>query len=489
MSDSTNLRDIETWLARSSGLPPAEEIQLIRRHLPALAQEPASSPKRQQLLEGLHMRTSGVIEALMPRLYNVRLPISSNTRQTVRAMQDTLDGLARLGLDTVESPDSQLTGLADPIEHALWRIVEAVTQQLTLANLIAAPASPGVWLKLHRAYVAAWRHRAENRAPGGAACNLQTLYARALIAGLLPPSALSAHEWAFLHRFLGRAKTPLVVSSGVSPSSVESTLWASPETDSPPMLLNRRPPAEGTLAFYVQCSGILAEIKQALNELVQGVRDPEFLPSDTSPRTASIALRRLRDHLSAPRKRRFPRRRQGYRATLCVGFDEICRLLKTGLGPEDALSEWMIVNESPGGYAAMHVSGRPRKAQVGDLVALRRVGETQWGINVVRWALSENPEHLEFGLEELSPRAISGYMATPGQPQASHPLALLLPAMPPLRAGDALAFSPAARPAREQSHVFVCDGEKADIREFRLGRTIEQSLGIDVCLILSGEQT
>lgn len=488
MSDSATLRDIENWLSRASGLPPTEEIQKIRRHLLVVAKEPPSSAKRQHLLEGLHMRTGGAIEALMPRLYNVRLPISNNTRQTVHAMQDTLDHLARLGLDTVESPDSQLIkGLGTPIDLALWRILEALTQHLTLANLIAAPANPGTWAKLHRAYMAAWRHRAESRIPTDTPYDLQTLYARALICGSLPPSALNAHEWAFLHRFLSRAKTALAITNGVPPNPSESTLWVSPETDSPPMLIERRPPGDSTLAFFVQCSGILGEIKQALSALVQDIQSPDFLPGDTSPRTARIALRRLRDHLSAPRKRRFNRRRQGYRATLCVGFDEICQLLKSGTAPEENLSEWMIVNESPGGYAAMHVSGRPRKAQVGDLVALRREGETQWSISVVRWALSENPEHLEFGLEEVSPRAVSGYMATPGQSQGSHPLALLLPAMPPLRSTEALAFSPAARPARDQNHVFVCDGPKAEIREFRLGRPIEQSSGIDIYLTLPSE--
>lgn len=487
MSDSTALRNIESWLSHASGLPPTEEIQKIRHQLQIIDREPAASPQRQQLLEGLHMRTSGAIDALVPRLYNVRLPISNNTRQTVRSMQDTLETLARLGLDTVESPEPQADhGLGTPVDLALWRIFEALTQHLTLANLIAAPAPPGIWLKLHRAYLAAWRHGVENRPPAGAPYDLQTRYARTLIAGSLPPSALTAHEWAFLHRFLSTAKSPSEITKGIAPNRPEPTLWVSPEIDAPPALVDRRPPSDGTLAFLVHCGGILGEIKHALSALIQDSRNPDFLPADTSPRTARIALRRLRDHLSAPRKRRFNRRRQGYRATLCVGFEDISRLLKTGLESEENLSEWMIVNESPGGYAAMHVSGRPRKAQVGDLVAMRRDGESHWGISVVRWALSENPEHLEFGLEEMSPRAVSGHMATPGQRHSRHPLALLLPAVPPLRTSEALAFSPTTRPAPGHSHVFVSDGDKAEVREFRLGRPIEQSSGIDIYLIEQG---
>lgn len=484
MSDSASVHDIEIWLTRSSGRPPAEEIQTIRRHLQTLATVSPPSDQRQQLIDGLHMRTCGAIDALMPRLYNVRLPISNNTRQTVKSMQEALESLIRLGLDIVESPENRSArGLGTPPDVALWQIFEALTRHLALANLVAAPASPGIWFNLHRTYLAVRRHRAENHVPATANSDLQTIYARTLIAGSLPSSALTASEWAFLHRFLAAAKSPLAVSVSIAQTTPEATLWVAPEQDMAPIILDRRPPAEGVLAMYVQCGGMLGEIRQALSALVQGNQTPDFLPSDTSPRTARIALRRLREHLSTPRKRRFPRRRQGYRATLCVGFDDICALLKTGVESDDALSEWMIVNESPGGYAAMHVSGRPSKAQVGDLVAMRREGEAQWGISVVRWALSENPEHLEFGLEELSPRAVSGYMATPGHLQDGHLLAILLPALPPLRQADALAFSPSCRPAKEKVHVFVSDGEKAEVKEFRLGMPIEQSSGIDVCLI------
>lgn len=485
MSDSASLRDIETWLARSSGQPPTEELKTIRAHLQRLAGEPSSSSRRQHLLEGLHMRTTGAIDALMPRLYNVRLPISNNTRQTVRAMQGTLEHLSRLGLETVESADSHLAeNLGTPTDLALWRIFEALIRHLALANLIAAPASPGIWLNLHRTYLAVRRHRAEENRPNDAAYDLQTFYGRALISGAIPPSALSAHEWAFVHRFLAHAKNPLIISDALCENLSVSTLWVSPTHDMAPTLVERRPPADGTLAIFVQCEQVLGEIRQALSALVQGEQRPDFLPEDASPRMARIALRRLRDHLSSPRKRRFPRRRQGYRATLCVGLSEICRLLKTGIESEDTLSEWMIVNESPGGYAAMHIAGQPHKAQVGDLVAMRRTGEEMWSISVVRWALSENPEHLEFGLEEVSPRALSGYMATPGHTPSEHPPALLLPPIPPLRNADALAFSPAHRPARELTHIFVCDGASPpDIREFRLGKPIEQSSGIDIYLI------
>ena len=490
MNDTATLRDVETWLARASGQPPIDEIKLIRQHLRRLDLEPTAPRLRQHLLEGLHIRAIGAIDALMPRLHNVRLPISNHTRQTVRAMQETLDSLARLGLNAVEAPDpAHATELGTPTDVALWRIFEALTRHLSLSNLIAAPAKPGAWFNLHRGYLAVRRHRAERSRPNDAPYDLQTLYARTLIAGALPPSALSAQEWAFLHRFLACAKRPLSISDTPDKDAPGATLWVSPEQDMAPILLERRPPASGTLAIFVHCDDILTEIRQALTSLIQGSQTMGFVAEHAPLRTARITLRRLREHLSSPRKRRFPRHRQSYRATLCVGFEDICRLLKSGSDAAASLSEWMVVNESPGGYAAMHLAGPPQKGQVGDLVALRRDGETNWSISVVRWALSENPEHLEFGLEEVSPRALSGYMTTPGQTPSEHPAAaLLLPPIPPLRDACALAFSPGSRPAREQTHIFVADREASDVSEFRLAKPIEQSSGIDICLVTPGDQ-
>lgn len=484
MKDNAVLRDVESWLASSAGLPPAEEIQAIRRHLAAIGAKAPPSPDRQRLLDGLHIHTRGAIEALMPRLFNVRLPVSNHTRLTVRSMQDALENLARMGLDWVEQSDIRLAQCSTvPTEQILWQTLEALRLNLQLSNLVAAPTAPGTWRNLHRTYLAMRRHQAESSQPVAGQPDLRTLYARTLILGLLPPSALNAQEWAFLYRFMNASSTTLTVSDSPPDNNTNSTIWTSPENDSAPMLHERRAPCDGTLAVYVPCPDILAEIKATLSTLVQTDDLPEKLSAETPPRTARAALRRLRDQLSFPRKRRFPRRRQGYRSTLCIGFDDICTLLVNESTSSDLLTEWMIVNESPGGYAAMHVSGQPRKAQVGDLVATKRDGENTWGICMVRWALSENPLHLEFGLEEISPRAIVGHTSTPGHTEKRHPRALWLPALPPLRKSDALASSPGAAPAKNQDHFFVSSATPEHVRKFRIDRAIEQSSGADVFLI------
>ena len=69
------------------------------------------------------------------------------------------------------------------------------------------------------------------------------------------------------------------------------------------------------------------------------------------------------------------------------------------------LTSWMVTNESPDGYALMHVTGKTNRVTPGDIVALRTENVADWQICIVRWALSENPEHLEIGLQVLATRA------------------------------------------------------------------------------------
>ena len=486
-SNSTDLLlRVNQWLASPPLATPQEELDALRPHLAALANHALSAGQMQSVLEGLHARSYVAIESLLPKLHSVRLPVSPQTRLTVRAMQEVLEHLIRLSLDQVEHPDAHLIkGLGTPTENTLWRIFIALDRQITIADLTASSHLPGVWQNLHRAYLAARRHHVELKTPKGAPYPLQALYARILMLGALPASALSAQEWSIVHLYLLRTSARIELTDTAPDERQETVLWVAPESDSPPLHLLRRAPSDDTLALYVQYGALLAEVDQLARSLSDG-SGRIALPPEIPPRLAAIALKHLLDYLAAPKKRRYPRRRQGYRATLCFGLSDITALYT----PEDSplkrtpeLSEWMVVNESPGGYAAMHVAGRPAKVQVGDLIALRRNDESHWPICVVRWALSDNPEHLELGLQEISPEARLGFLTTTGEQSDSRPTALLLPPVPPIRTQAAIAFDPAHRPALNKKHVLTVSGENNLFREFTLATEIEASATTEVRLI------
>lgn len=131
------------------------------------------------------------------------------------------------------------------------------------------------------------------------------------------------------------------------------------------------------------------------------------------------------------------------------------------------MTEWMVLNESPTGYAVMHVAGTVEGLVPGSVIALRPAPDKPWNICVVRWMKSENPEHIELGLELVSPAARSvQLMFRNGDPAQQPTPGLLLPAIPALRENPALLAPSGAFSARR---FFIVSGEdKTQVTQGRL---------------------
>ncbi len=68
---------------------------------------------------------------------------------------------------------------------------------------------------------------------------------------------------------------------------------------------------------------------------------------------------------------------------------------------------WTIINESAGGYCLEFRKGHGAKAQVGELIGIRRHSEgiLKWGIGVIRWMKFSSTRTLRLGIEMLNPDA------------------------------------------------------------------------------------
>jgi hypothetical protein len=123
---------------------------------------------------------------------------------------------------------------------------------------------------------------------------------------------------------------------------------------------------------------------------------------------------------------------------VCVGIRGIWEFLNSRGTTKPSAGEWMVTNESPRGFALMHVKGPIEPIRVGEVLGLRTRDSHTCHICVVRWVLSDNPEHLELGLEELAPTARPvSIRKTRGASQESEHV-LLLPEVPSLNQAPAI---------------------------------------------------
>lgn len=492
--DSAALRVIADWLSLRQPAQPREELDALRGHLLALRAIAATAEERSSLLERLCDRALPLISALTPTLLEHELPLPRATQRNLRAMQELLWLLAEdlpaacaLG-NANDAGAGEVATLHPGCAGALWRSVDALSRHLLLSHLTASPPGNGVWLALHQRHAQALRLGLAEYTPAAATRSLRQTYQAALLIACAHPAALTAREIAFVAAFAERFAGQIDAPSPQAPDGVAS-FWFDPLRDQPPAPLARRAPPPDSGALFFSCAAVASIVERHLAAASETPGDG-LLPLAGSSPDPRGTLRHLAVCWGSPRKRRFQRRRQSRRAELCAGLGAVIGVLN---GDDSAArSEWMIINESPDGFAVMHLEGDSGALTVGEVVAIRCTGDAEneqhahWQIALVRWAMSANPEHLELGLQIIAPQALPAELARPAV-QRKQP-ALLLPAAPPLYARAQLLVAAASLPDFAEKLIVLIDGPRVDLRELQIVQIEEQTPSLALFAVQADER-
>ncbi|MDR1935579.1 MAG: hypothetical protein LBS49_08380 [Candidatus Accumulibacter sp.] len=482
--------------SESARLPPAELPEDADKPAPPLgAQGLDSALKRLRLLknlsirhvqdsailDNLYMRSIETVEARLLSFSRMSLPIPQKPRQLIRNVQDLLETLAKLLLNPLaakdDAPPAAATDNISPL--ALWRVLHLLSRHLFISSLTASPPGKGIWKQLHQTYGLARQQGITYNVPEKATRSLRDEYYAAILLGCAQPTSFSGRDVFFLDRYLERF-CEQVETNIASPEEIPVTFWINPESDAPATPYSRKPPAPGTLVLNFSCRRLASLLESQLNALETGT-PPKWinLPSFAATASGLGVLNRLIHRWGKPGVRRLPRRSQNYRGELCLGFDKLRRLYGKAQEAVET-SAWMITNESPDGYAVMHLSGKTQAITVGDIAALRTEHGDAWQLCIIRWALSENQEHIELGLQILASRAYAAEIALPTQADAdaeaevdananadaSHRRpTLLLPATPMLRKNEALVVRTGTLAGHSKNLVLVIERDNVEIRE------------------------
>lgn len=480
-----DLRAILDWLATPVARHPEDELAPLHTHLTALRETATAAHQRHKVLDLLYTRAHGVVQQLLPELTGVSLPLSRRTRQTVRGMQDVLLMVAEDFLNTFDDLDEHLIkGLRRPPELTLWRTLDALASHLLISDYSASPPTPGIWALLHRAWRLAEANGVADSPVPGAEGTAREVYRRALLLACAQPASFTSREIDIVVEHIRRFGSRATLGQAADGMSEDGLFWVDPERDAPPTAACRRPPVAGAPCL---CCDRLAElVEEQVRGLEAGVQPSHLdLPDAVAAPAGLGVLRRLAHYWGHAGKRRFTRRRQNYRAVLCIGLPALWHLFHAEETQAGELSSWMVTNESPDGYALMHVSGKTSRVAPGDVVALRTENLSDWQICIVRWALSENPENLEVGLQILATKATPAILACDTRDSAGgvqRPV-LVLPEVPPLRTTEALIAPPGTALAGATTMVLMIERENLELREVVAGHLDEQTASIELISI------
>lgn len=473
---SAPVEAILAWLAGEPDDDPAADLAALRQHLAQLGEPGVSATQLQRCLDQFDVRVRDLSNRFRPRLLTATLPLSRElfaaTNDLIEALLDIAAGFQRLADDVRQRwVRTQILGSAALGAQAQQLVGEAFLN----GALASSPAPFTLWQRAHALMLDAVRH--EGGKEFGVATQTRTafFYKRLLCLAVVQPESLTARELSWLFDYLEGAAARATLDQE-PPVMEAAAYWIDAAQDGPPVALARRGPPAVDGLWYFSAAPLAARVSEQIEwlenrileaEVVGLERDGELLAPDVSglpegltPLEVLSLLRRLRERWSTPPLREQARRRHQYTVQVCAGLRAIWELGRRGESG-GRIAEWMVLNESPGGYAIMCVSGLEGVLSAGMALALRRDAGQPWSICIVRWIRSDNPDQVELGLQVVAQTFTAVQIAFRGGDAHSTVPALILPPLAATRRNQALLAPAGSYVSRrfvliqEAAHLYV----------------------------------
>lgn len=430
------------WLASLPKDDPLGAGRMLLEQLVPFNRSRVRITLRQDVTEGV----LGYVELLVPRLdaalASGTLPLSMSSRNAAALAEDLLTELAYSYKLLLVEQSRRLFGFASS-GRALLPVVRAMqmlAERLKLGYRMYATNPKAVWLELHELYQFALRRGLAGRALEDGGETPLSVYRSALLVAFSEPLKLMQGDLDRVLGWLERFGHLATIGAAGQQKTGQGLFLIKSQRDVPGYALSKRhhplPQGHDQLLNTLPLAEILLDQMARLS----AGEAPESLglTADAADPAFRDLMGRLVKHWGAVPNRRFTRLRTHARVEICVGIRGIWEFLNSRGAARPTMGEWMVTNESPRGFALMHVKGSMESIRVGEVIGLRTRDSQTCHICVVRWVLSDNPEHLELGLEELAPtaRAVSIRKTRGASQDTEH--VLLLPEVPSLNQAPAI---------------------------------------------------
>ncbi len=430
------------WLATLPAADPLATGRLIVEQLVPLNRCRVRITLRQEVTESLLAYCEQLLPRLDAALASGTLPLSLQTRNAAALAEDLMTELAFSYKLLLVEQSRRLFGFASS-GRALLPVVRAMqmlARRLMLGYRMYATNPKAVWQEMHELYQFALRRGLANRPLVDHGDTPLSIYRRALLAAFAEPLKLMPGDLDRVLAWLDLCAEHAALAPAGQQKGGQGLFLIKSQRDVPGYSLSKRhhpvPQSHDLLLNTLPLAETLLDqlARLAANEPSESLG----LPVAANDPAFRDLMGRLVKHWGAVPNRRFTRLRTHARVEICVGIRGIWEFLNSRGVARQPSGEWMVTNESPRGFALMHVKGAIEPIRVGEVVGLRTRDSYTCHICVVRWVLSDNPEHLELGLEELAPTARPVSIRKTRSPTQEAERVLLLPEVPSLNQAPAI---------------------------------------------------
>ncbi|MBU0602310.1 MAG: hypothetical protein KKD25_07915 [Gammaproteobacteria bacterium] len=394
-------RAVLDWLAAPPAASALEETDALSRHLGMLDAMPVSQAARVRILDVFHDRALGCSEALKPALAACALPVEPRLRRAAESLCDTHMRLARTYLDALRARVAHR-----PVRAAGYAMV-CVLDAYCLNSLFGAPDPAGMW-GIANALLMYARMMAVPAVSAPGSIDAEQLYRQLVALALAQPPHLAPADFFSAAEYIRCYSGAVRIQTQPPHRDLDSWFWLDDEVDSGPTPLLRTPAPVGRTGhtLYCSCQRLGMVLGQHLDLLEGGSSAADLhLPEGLAQSATRRLLRSLQSRWMAMPRRQHGRRERVQQVRMLIGFEAIWQLLEyreQSAHWETASTHWIMVNDSPGGFALKLARGQAGLLRPGAPVLIKGTGSRNWMICVVRWARSARSDHVEAGVQLLS---------------------------------------------------------------------------------------
>lgn len=474
---------IADWLNTPVAADPKDDLDPLLAKLATLGALPVPAAQLQRVLDPLQSRAQALARALKPRLAEARLPLEPQLRQTAKKLMD-IHGLLAGGYQRVLDELQLRAARNSRINPALvaGHALRSIAERLQTAALIASPSPPGAWRHAHTLYRNVGSAGATTAGEAEQSVDPASIYKQMLALAIIQPDRLTAEELMFAVEYLAHFAPVIELHSGAQGEPDQRSYWVEQQGDAGPCAVIRRPPPESASALLISCLRLGSLAAEQLRWLEGGATpDKLHLPAQAVQARFRALLQRMQESWTEPRSRLLHRRRNSYSLQVCTGLTAVWKLLLADGedAPMPALSNWIVVNESPTGYALSRVAGQVDGLVNGGVIAVRAVEDKPWDICIVRWLHTDDNGQIELGVQIVAAGATPVHVAFRNPQRRDPPQSgLLLPAISALRSHEAI-LAPAGC-CSSRRFVIVSGGRRTHVVQGRMLSLDIQTMSVEL---------
>lgn len=475
MSDLNTSQEITgpilDWLTSQPSGDLDEEVRQLASYLNALYSPTIPTTQFERSIELFHVRAMRLASDLRRHTRRAELPLPEDQLFRARSLADSLMRIAQ-GFEKVllDAPLSKhRIGHARRNENAPGRALRLIGELYLILGQVGIDADPQAWKLAYRLFLLSCESGNQDAASNPSETALAA-FKQLLALTSLEPQSLSAAELDWAAEYVTQLSNLIHIQNSWPVSLEGPWHWLDPYGSTEPQACVRCKPPEDKPVLFFSTAALARRTSDVLARNEEAPAGGELQPNEQFPNVTPFSLLTLlRQRWHTPSGRAQPRRRQDYRVEACIGLQAIWATLRAPHTADaaESVSEWVVTNESPGGYAIMRLQGRSKSLTPGIVVALRRDPSEAWSICIVRWLRSDTAEQVEIGLQMVSKNAIPvrvGFRG--GDNRTTLRNALVLPVLPALRQHQAV-LAPAGTYASRR-FTLVSDIDRVYVAQCRL---------------------